>query len=177
VSGIPPLPSAGDPAPRAPDGHFQERLHDHCRTHGDRRDGPRAEHAGDAQSLFLATSGSDGPWVGGVYFAETGPFELNLVLEQRGRTLASIRRNPVVSVVVSTGSPMQPFLQAQALAEVVTAEADARVRELLVAKVPEAAPFLDAPVAAVRLSVRGWRATDIANGRLPGRDLPGPRTS
>jgi hypothetical protein len=126
------------------------------------------------KSLFLATSGSDGSWVGGVYFAESDPFTLNLVLERRGRTLAAIQENPVVSLVVSTGSPMQPFLQAQALAEIVAGERDTRVRELLVAKVPEAAPFLDAPVAAVRLSVRGWRATDIANGWLPGRDLPAP---
>jgi hypothetical protein len=127
------------------------------------------------KSLFLATSGSDGPWVGGVYFAEDDPFTLNVVLERRGRTLAAIRENPVVSLVVSTGSPMQPFLQARALAEVVESEEDTRVRETLVAKVPEAAPFLDAPIVAVRLSVRGWRATDIANGWLPGRDLPGPR--
>jgi hypothetical protein len=127
------------------------------------------------KSLFLATSGSTGPWVGGVYFAESGEFTLNLVLEDRGRTLAAIRENPVVSVVVSTGSPMQPFLQAQALAEVVGAEEGAGVRDLLVAKVPEAAPFLSAPVTAVRLTVRKWRATDIANGLLPGVELPAPR--
>jgi hypothetical protein len=46
------------------------------------------------QSMFLATSGSAGPWVGGVYFAESGEFTLNLVLEDRGRTLAAIRENP-----------------------------------------------------------------------------------
>ncbi len=127
------------------------------------------------KSLFLATSGSTGPWVGGVYFAERGEFTLDLVLEDRGRTLAAIRENPVVSVVVSTGSPMRPFLQAQAFAEVVGGDEDARVRELLVAKVPEAAAFLGAPVTAVRLTVPKWRATDIANGVLPGVELPGPR--
>ncbi|WP_233225588.1 pyridoxamine 5'-phosphate oxidase family protein [Amycolatopsis sp. CA-126428] len=131
------------------------------------------------KSLFLATAGSTGPWVGGVYFAERGEFTLDLVLEDRGRTLAAIRENPVVSVVVSTGSPMQPFLQAQAFAEVVGGDIggdeDARVRELLVAKVPEAAAFLGAPVTAVRLTVPKWRATDIANGVLPGVELPGPR--
>ena len=127
------------------------------------------------KSLFLATSGSTGPWVGGVYFAESGEFTLNLVLEDRGRTLAAIRENPVVSVVVSTGSPMQPFLQAQAFAEIIGGDEDARVRELLVTKVPEAAAFLAAPVTAVRLAVRKWRATDIANGLLPGVELPGPR--
>jgi hypothetical protein len=46
----------------------------------------------------------------------------------------------------------------------------ALVRSLLVAKVPQAAPFLDAPVT----TVRKWRATDIPNGRLPGRGVAGP---
>jgi hypothetical protein len=127
------------------------------------------------KSLFLATSGSTGPWVGGVYFAESGEFTLNLVVEDRGRTLAAIRENPLVSVVVSTGSPMEPFLQAQASAEILGGDDDAGVRELLVAKVPEAAPFLAAPVTAVRLAVPKWRATDIANGWLPGRELADPR--
>ncbi|MCS7481124.1 pyridoxamine 5'-phosphate oxidase family protein [Umezawaea endophytica] len=130
------------------------------------------------QSFFLATAGEQGPWVNGAYFAETGLFTLSLVLEQRGRTLAAIRQDPLVSVIISTGSPAQPFLQAQATARVVVgAEAD-DVRRVLLAKVPQAEPFLSAPIEAVRLRVSAWRATDIPNGWLPGRDLvdvPGAR--
>ncbi|MFD9739506.1 pyridoxamine 5'-phosphate oxidase family protein [Umezawaea sp. NPDC059074] len=123
------------------------------------------------QSFFLATTSEAGPWVNGAYFAETGLFTLSLVLEQRGRTLAAIRRNPLVSVIISTGSPADPFLQAQATATVVTgAEAD-EVRRVLLAKVPQAEPFLSAPIEAVTLKVTAWRATDIPNGWLPGRDL------
>ncbi|WNV84371.1 pyridoxamine 5'-phosphate oxidase family protein [Umezawaea sp. Da 62-37] len=123
------------------------------------------------QSFFLATSGSAGPWVNGAYFAETGLFTLSLVLEQRGRSLAAIRDNPVVSVIISTGSPTEPFLQAQATARIVEdAEAD-EVRRVLLAKVPQVEPFLGTPVAAVELRVLSWRATDIPNGWLPGRDL------
>ncbi|CCH30831.1 pyridoxamine 5'-phosphate oxidase family protein [Actinosynnema sp. NPDC047251] len=123
------------------------------------------------KSMYLATSGGDGPWVGGVYFAEVDTFTLVLVLEDSGRTLAAVRENPVVALVVSTGSPAQPFLQARAVAEVVDGEWDARVRERLVAKVPEAAPFLAYPIRAVRLSVTSWRITDLPNGWLPGREL------
>jgi hypothetical protein len=123
------------------------------------------------QSMFLATAGSAGPWASGVYFAETGLFTLSLVLERRGRTLAAIRENPVVSVVVSTGSPGEAFLQAQATAEVVGGTGGEEVRRVLVEKVPAAAPFLDTPIEAVRLTVTGWRVTDIANGWLPGREL------
>ncbi|WP_447006966.1 pyridoxamine 5'-phosphate oxidase family protein [Saccharothrix isguenensis] len=129
-----------------------------------------AEHP----SLFLATAGSAGPWANGVFFAETDLFTLNLVLEQRGRTLTAIRENPVVAVVVSTGSPQDPFLQAQADVEVVSGEDDAEVRRVLVEKVPDAAAFMGAPIVAARLHVRSWRATDVPHGWLPGKNLPNP---
>jgi nitroimidazol reductase NimA-like FMN-containing flavoprotein (pyridoxamine 5'-phosphate oxidase superfamily) len=126
------------------------------------------------QSFYLATTSDAGPWVNGAYFAETGLFTLVLVLEQRGRTLAAIRANPLVSVIISTGSPAQPFLQAQATARVVDgAEAD-EVRRVLLAKVPQVEPFLGAPIEAVELTVTTWRATDIPNGWLPGRELRAP---
>ncbi|MFD1150063.1 pyridoxamine 5'-phosphate oxidase family protein [Saccharothrix hoggarensis] len=125
-------------------------------------------------SMYLATAGSSGPWVNGVFFAETDLFTLNLVLEQRGRTLTAIRENPVVAVVVSTGSPQDPFLQAQADVEVVSGAEDEEVRRVLVEKVPAAAAFLGAPIVAARLGVRSWRATDVPRGWLPGRQLPNP---
>lgn len=123
------------------------------------------------KSMFLATACSDGSWVSGVYFAEDGPHTLVLVLEERGRTLKAIKENPEVALVVSTGSPMEPFLQARATAEIVEGAEDEAVRQRLVAKVPEAAPFLAAPIRAVRLTVPQWRVTDIPNGWLPGKDF------
>ena len=123
------------------------------------------------KSMFLATAGSDGSWVSGVYFAERGPHELVLVLEERGRTLKAIRENPEVSLVVSTGSPMEPFLQARGTAVVVGGAEDELVRQALVAKVPEAGPFLATPVRAVKVAVPRWRVTDIPNGWLPGKDF------
>ena len=125
-------------------------------------------------SLYLATAGDAGPWVNGVYFAEEGLYSVVLVLEKRGRTLAAIRSQPRVAVIVSTGSPGDPFLQAAAEAEVLADAAAERARAALVAKVPQAAPFLSAPVEAVRLTVAGWRVTDIPNGWLPGVELPNP---
>jgi hypothetical protein len=41
----------------------------------------------------------------------------------------------------------------------------------LLAKAPQIEPFLAAPLEAVRLHVRCWRATDVANGWLPGKTL------
>ncbi|GAA4005235.1 hypothetical protein GCM10022247_28000 [Allokutzneria multivorans] len=124
------------------------------------------------QSLFLATSGPTGPWVNGVYFAEDGLYSLLLVLEQRGRTLAALRENPMAAVIVSTGSPADPFLQATVRAEILEEGPDAEAaRARLLAKVPYVAPFLETPIVTARLRVESWRVTDIPNGWLPGRDL------
>lgn len=123
------------------------------------------------KSMFLATAGSDGSWVSGVYFAEDGPHTLVLVLEERGRTLKAIKENPEVALVVSTGSPMEPFLQARGTAVVVEGAEDEAVRQHLVAKVPEVAPFLATPIRTVKVSVPTWRVTDIPNGWLPGKDF------
>ena len=123
------------------------------------------------KAMYLATSGSAGPWVGGVYFAEVDLFTLVLVLEQRGRTLTVVRENPTVALVVAAGNPMQPFLQARATAEIVEGDADTEVRRHLLGKVPECAPFMEFPIAAVRLTVPTWRVTDIQRGWLPGKEL------
>jgi uncharacterized protein YhbP (UPF0306 family) len=125
-------------------------------------------------SLFLATAGEAGPWVNGVYFAEDDLFTLSIVLERGGRTIAAIRSQPRVAVIVSTGSPGDPFLQATADAQELLGGASTYARELLLAKVPQASPFLAAPVEPVRLTVNTWRVTDIPNGWLPGVELPNP---
>ncbi|WP_370947809.1 pyridoxamine 5'-phosphate oxidase family protein [Amycolatopsis sp. cg5] len=123
------------------------------------------------KSMYLATVGSNGPWVGGVYFAESDPFTLELVLEDSGRTLAAIRANPEVAVVVSTGTPAEPFLQARATAEVIEGDEDSMIRARLQAKVPEVAPFLGFPIKTVRLTVSSWRVTDLVKGWLPGKEI------
>ena len=130
-----------------------------------------ADRLASSHAFTLGTTGSDGPWVAGAFFAESGLFTLELVLEQSGRTLRNLREEPTAAVIVAAGTPFEPFLQAQARAEVVTGDEDAAVRAALLAKVPEAEPFLRAPVVAVRLHVASWRATDVVNGWLPGKVL------
>ena len=129
------------------------------------------DRLGSSHSFTVATCGPEGPWVAGAFFVESDPFTLELVLEKSGRTVRNITANPQVAVLVASGTPFEPFLQAQAEAEIVTGDADATVRAALVAKVPEAAPFLQAPIHAVRLRVASWRATDVQNGWLPGKVL------
>lgn len=125
--------------------------------------------------LYLSTASSDEPWVAGGFFAESDPFTLVMVLETRGKTLANIRVNPHVALVVSSGSAFEPFLQASADVVVLTDEQEVEdVKAALRAKAPQVEPFLNAPIEAVRLHVRRWRVTDVVNGWLPGKEIEPP---
>lgn len=125
-------------------------------------------------SLFLATSG-DEPWVAGGFFAESDPFTLSMVLESGGTTLTNIKANPRVALVVSSGSPFEPFLQGSADVSLVDDPAETEeIKTSLLGKAPEIEPFFGAPLQAVRLHVRRWRATDVTNGWLPGKVLEAP---
>ena len=126
--------------------------------------------------MFLSTSAGEEPWGAGTFVAERGPFELGIILEQQGRTLRNIRQNPRVAMVVSSGNPFEPFLQGAADAEVLEdEEGTAAVIAALRTKAPQIEPLLGAPVVALRLHVRCWRATDVVNGWLPGKELTAPR--
>ena len=128
--------------------------------------------------MFLSTAAGDEPWGAGTFVAESGPFELGIILEKQGRTLRNIRQNPRVAIVVSSGNPFEPFLQGAADAEVVEDQEDTEaVIAALRAKAPQIEPLLGAPVVALRLHVSCWRATDIVNGWLPGKELTARQTS
>lgn len=125
-----------------------------------------------APTMYLSTTADDEPWGAGVFFAEVGLFDLSLVLEQHGRTVGNLRRNPRAALVLSSGNPFEPFLQGAADAQLVEDSSDmTAIVDALMAKAPQIEPFLGAPVVAVRLHVRHWRVTDVGNGWLPGKDL------
>ena len=132
-------------------------------------DGVLAAHG----NLYLASAHDGRPWVSGVYFAETSTFELAVVLETHGRTLTALRANPHAAVVVSSGSPHEPFLQGAATVEVLDGTAAEDAHRALLAKVPQIEQFLQYPHEAVRLSVSLWRITDVTRGWIPARTLTG----
>lgn len=128
-----------------------------------------------APTMYLSTTADDEPWGAGVFFAESGLFDLSLVLEEHGRTLHNIRRNPRVALVVSSGNPFEPFLQGAADAELLEDDEEVKATtDALRTKAPQIEPLLGAPMVAVRLHVRRWRATDVVNGWLPGKELLAP---
>lgn len=125
-------------------------------------------------TLFLSTSSNDTPWVAGGFFVESDEFTLSMVLEGTGSTMRNIQANPNVAVVLSTGSPFDPFLQGSATVELLSGgEETDLVKKALIAKSPQTEQFLAAPIPlqAVRLTVTKWKATDVVNGWIPAREL------
>jgi hypothetical protein len=112
--------------------------------------------------------------VAGVYYAESDPFHLTLILEAAGRSLANIRANPYVAVSLSSRSPFDVFLQGEGDAEMLdnVEQLDA-ARDAVWAKAPEI-ELLKFRAPAVRLTIHHWRATDVMMGWSPGRELLPP---
>jgi nitroimidazol reductase NimA-like FMN-containing flavoprotein (pyridoxamine 5'-phosphate oxidase superfamily) len=130
------------------------------------------------KTMFLSTSANDRPWVAGVYFAESDPFHLTLILETAGRSLANIRANPNVAVTVSLHSPFDLYLQGEGDAEMLDTEEQLEAaKDAVQAKAPEI-ELLKFRAAAVRVTIRHWRATDVMIGWRPGKELmPPPKPS
>jgi nitroimidazol reductase NimA-like FMN-containing flavoprotein (pyridoxamine 5'-phosphate oxidase superfamily) len=128
------------------------------------------------KTLVLSTSANDRPWIAGAYFAESDPFHLTLILETAGRSLANIRVNPNVAVTVSLWSPFELYLQGEGDAEVlITDEQLEAARNAVRAKAPEIELLKFRP-AGVMITIRHWRATDVAIGWRPGKELVPPIT-
>ena len=128
--------------------------------------------AGSA-TLEIATSAGR-PWIAAAFFAEDGPYVLQLMLEARGRTLAYLRENPAVAVMIQRGDAMAPFAQGEGHAVPAPGEADA-VRSRIIAKTPASAPLVGIPdQVAVYLHIDRWQITDVPAGWLPARVLLRP---
>jgi hypothetical protein len=126
------------------------------------------------KTMFLSTSANDRPWVAGVYFTESDPFHLTLILETGGRSLANIRANPNVAVTVSSCSPFDLYLQGEGDGDLLdNHEQLVSAKDAVRAKAPEI-ELLKFRAAAVRLTIRHWRATDVMIGWRPGKELMPP---
>ena len=124
-----------------------------------------AQHA----ACVLATAGGPiSPWVLGVYFAHEGN-DLYLVLEQSGRTLANLRVDPRVAVLLSDNDATKDFVQAQGVAEILPGADEDRVRQRILAKLPWFATYT--PIVPVRVRLSEASVTSLSRGWFPGKKL------
>ncbi len=128
------------------------------------------------RTLKIATSGGPvSPWVATAYFAESGPFELHVMIESGGKTLANVKAHPRVAVMLENGDAFGLFGQAQGRAALVEAGAAERFQAEVVAKTPESAPLMRLPnLVPVRIEIDRWLLTDVGSGWLPAKELRAP---
>lgn len=120
-------------------------------------------------ACVLATAGGPiSPWVLGVYFAHEGS-DLYLVLEQSGRTLANLRVDPRVAVLISDNDATKDFVQAQGIAEVLPGSDEDRVRQRILAKLPWFATYT--PIVPVRVRLLEASVTSLSRGWFPGHKV------
>lgn len=120
-------------------------------------------------AINLATTGGEySPWILGAYFA-SDDLTIYLMLEKSGKTLANLKVNPKGALMISQNDAMKDFLQAQFEAFILPDSDEAKVRELLVGKMPWYQTYT--PCTPVRLDVQKWFVSSFARQWFPARVL------
>lgn len=120
-------------------------------------------------AISLATTGGEySPWILGAYFA-SNDLTIYLLLEKSGKTLANLKTNPKGALMISQNDAMRDFLQAQFEAVLLADSDEAKVREMLVAKMPWYQTYT--PCVPVRLDVQKWFVSSFARQWFPAKVL------
>lgn len=120
-------------------------------------------------AINLATTGGEySPWILGAYFA-SDDLTIYLMLEKSGKTLANLKVNPKGALMISQNDAMKDFLQAQFEAVILPDSDEAKVRELLVGKMPWYQTYT--PCVPVRLDVQKWFVSSFARQWFPAKVL------
>jgi general stress protein 26 len=116
--------------------------------------------------MLASTGGEYSPWILGAYFASDG-FDLYTFIETHGKTMVNLKSNPRVAVSVSKNDATQDFLQGAGSVELLPESDDAKVRELLVKKMPWFKTYT--PTIPVRVKMSRYFVTSFASGWMPAK--------
>ncbi|MFN3345548.1 MAG: pyridoxamine 5'-phosphate oxidase family protein [Chloroherpetonaceae bacterium] len=120
-------------------------------------------------AISLATTGGEySPWILGAYFASED-LTIYLLLEKSGKTLANLKVNSKGALLISQNDAMKDFLQAEFVATLLPDSEEARVRQLLVSKMPWYQTYT--PCAPVRLDVQKWFVSSLSRQWFPAKVL------
>jgi hypothetical protein len=123
---------------------------------------------------IATTGGTLSPWIAAAFFAEDGLFALDVLLEARGNTLANMRLDPRVAVMIEDSDAFRPFAQGQGHA-VIEPEGGGRFAAAIAGKTPASASMVALPgLVPVRLAIDRWQLTDVTAGWLPAHVIRAP---
>ena len=120
-------------------------------------------------AIMLATTGTDySPWILGAYYVSKG-IDIYLLVEKGGKSFANIEKNKNVAYSISQNDATKDFLQGKAVVEILPESEEARVREMLVEKMPWYQTFV--PMIPVKIVSSKIFVTSLENGWFPAKVL------
>lgn len=120
-------------------------------------------------AIMLATTGTDySPWILGAYYVNDG-LNIYLLLEKGGKSFANIKANKSIAYSISQNDATKDFLQGKATVEILPDEAEEKVREMLVKKMPWYQTFV--PMVPVKIISSKIFVTSLQNGWFPAKVL------
>lgn len=120
-------------------------------------------------AIMLATTGTDySPWILGAYYVTKG-LDIYLLLEKGGKSFANIAANKNVAYSISQNDATKDFIQGKAEVVVLADEEEAKVREMLLKKMPWYQTFV--PMIPVKIVSSKIFVTSLQNGWFPAKVL------
>jgi nitroimidazol reductase NimA-like FMN-containing flavoprotein (pyridoxamine 5'-phosphate oxidase superfamily) len=120
-------------------------------------------------AIMLATTGTDySPWILGAYYVSEGT-DIFLLLEKGGKSFKNIMTNKNVAYSISQNDATKDFLQGKAVVNIMPDEEEARVREMLMKKMPWYQTFV--PMVPIKIESSKIFVTSLQNGWFPAKVL------
>lgn len=120
-------------------------------------------------AIMLATTGTDfSPWILGAYYVNEG-IDIYLLVEKGGKSFANIAENKNVAYSISQNDATKDFLQGKAVVEILPDEEEAKVRKMLVDKMPWYQTFV--PMIPLKIKSSKIFVTSLQNGWFPAKVL------
>ncbi len=122
-----------------------------------------------SNAIMLATTGTDySPWILGAYYVNEG-LDIYILVEKGGKSFANITKNKSVAYSISQNDATKDFLQGKAVVEVLADSEEAKVRAMLVEKMPWYQTYV--PMVPVKIVASKIFVTSLQNGWFPAKVL------
>lgn len=120
-------------------------------------------------AIMLATTGTDfSPWILGAYYVNDG-IDIYILVEKGGKSFANIVENKNAAYSISQNDATKDFLQGKAVVEILPDEEEAKVRKMLVDKMPWYQTFV--PMTPIKIKSSKIFVTSLQNGWFPAKVL------
>lgn len=120
-------------------------------------------------AITVATTGGElSPWIASAYYVSKD-MDIYLMLETHAKTFANIKLNKNIAVAIDRNDATQDFLQGHGTVTVLSDTDEAKVREMLVEKMPWYQTFT--PMTPVKIDIKKFFVTSLQRQWFPAKVL------